>query len=1077
MRRIFDPTYYPFDITAIADAQRQLDAAIFLREASVRQSGTGTASRGQPATAAPASDDASASGLPANYQPVESAWNIPGPTALVDVYTAAPNTTGTLVVDDPNHVLAALDTPGDKDWFKVTLTEGQTYEFGQYARAGGLPGAEGNGVPLADAYLEIYDSNGNLLSIADGGGPNTPQGLDALMTFQAPYTGTFYVNATSYDNTGDGVGDFAGDYEIFARTATGTVYTTHYDISSPLHSIDWGGVMVNREHVAVRNPDGNEGPRTTNEPAANPLTVEGNTLGFPGKNVIYLYFGGEGDLYANADSTIPGQVTVQDPYQYEIRAMLAAANEFSKVADVVFVSNYTLNTSTGLYERDTSIEYKPGPLGPQAGIKYATGVEGDGFDADFFYFSYPGTPGPGISLLGSMSPPDYGDEGVAQFNSADERWNAQMLQPGGFSFVTLIHEFGHGMGLAHPHDTGGGSSVMQGVVTNGVPGDDGGAGAFDLNQGVYTMMSYNDGWERSPYGQPETTNEGYGWLSSLMALDIAVIQDKYGVNEEWATGNDTYVLKDVNEWGVYIDSATGQPAQHNATNQTTSRDGYYVGQSTSYSSIWDAGGVDQIVYNGSKDTTIDLRAATLRYEYGGAGRMSYATGIFGGFTIANGVTIENATSGEGNDTLVGNSVNNVLTGNGGNDAFYLDAGGDDTALGGAGNDGFYYGAAMSLLDSVDGGDGDDDQAVIQGNYGTSTTGFQMGSSNLINIEKLVVLSGTDTRFGDAAAGITTRYDYNLIMDDGNIGSGKTLVVNANGLLVGEDLYLDASRETNGVLNVYAGQGNDRLIGGAQNDGFFFGNSGNFSAADQIDGGLGSDDQVALRGNYGAIVFNNSTVTNVETIALLSATNTRFASGGTAFNYDLTLADGNHVTGTMTVTGNTLQANETMRVNAAAETTGYLRLIGGAGNDTLIGGQAGNQLFGGLGADDLTAGNGVDTFVYRAAAQSTGSNFDQIFGFNANQDKIDFLGEVGAYSDTALGTLNESSFDATLTSGLANVLGAGEWALFDATGGDMNGRRFLIVDANGVDGYQSGEDYVIELVNSTGDLPTAPDFFI
>ena len=267
-----------------------------------------------------------------------------------------------------------------------------------------------------------------------------------------------------------------------------------------------------------------------------------------------------------------------------------------------------------------------------------------------------------------MNPPDYGDEGVAQFNSADERWNAQMLQPGGFSFVTLIHEFGHGMGLAHPHDTGGGSSVMPGVQTPGVPGDDGGAGAHDLNQGVYTMMSYNDGWERSPYGQAETTNEGYGWLGSLMALDIAVIQDKYGVNEDWATGNDTYVLKDVNEWGVYIDAATGQPAEHDATNADTTRDGYYVGESTRYSSIWDAGGVDQIVYSGARNTNIDLRAATLQYETGGGGWMSYAIGIFGGFTIANGVTIENATSGSGNDTLTGNDVANILNGGAGDDA-------------------------------------------------------------------------------------------------------------------------------------------------------------------------------------------------------------------------------------------------------------------------------------------------------------------------------------------------------------------------------------------------------------------------
>ena len=138
-------------------------------------------------------------GLPGNYQPVELAWNIPGPTALIDVYTPDENTTGTLVVDG-NHVIAASDTPGDNDWFAVTLTAGETYEFGQYAYAGGIPGAEGNGVPLADAFLELYDYDGNLLSIADGGGPNTPSGLDALMTFEATYSGTYYVNATSYDN-------------------------------------------------------------------------------------------------------------------------------------------------------------------------------------------------------------------------------------------------------------------------------------------------------------------------------------------------------------------------------------------------------------------------------------------------------------------------------------------------------------------------------------------------------------------------------------------------------------------------------------------------------------------------------------------------------------------------------------------------------------------------------------------------------------------------------------------------------------------------------------------------------------
>ncbi len=919
-------------------------------------------------------------GRPANYQPVESAWYIPGPTALIDVYTPDENTTGTLVVDDPNHVIAACDTPGDNDWFAVTLTAGITYQFGQYAYAGGIPGAEGNGVPLADAYLEIYDSAGNLLSIADGGGPNTPSGLDALMTFEATYSGTYYVNATSYDNDGDGIGDFAGDYEIFAITATTGVYTTPYDISSPLHSIDWGGVMVNREHVSVRNPDGMEGPRPTGQPAADPADVEGNALGFPGKNVIYVYFAGEGDLYANVDSTIPAQVTAQDPYQYEIQAMLTAANEFSKVADVVFVSNYTFNASTGLYERNENIEYKPGPLGPEAGVKYATGVDGDGFDADFFYWSYPGTPGPGISLLGSMNPPDNGDEGVAQFNSADERWSAQMLQQGGFSFVTLIHEFGHGMGLAHPHDTGGGSSVMQGVVTSGVPGDDGGAGAFDLNQGVNTMMSYNDGWAESPYGQAETNNEGYGWLGSLMALDIAVIQDKYGVNEDWATGNDTYVLKDENEWAVYIDAATGQPAVHDATNQATARDGYYEGQGTYYSSIWDAGGIDQIVYSGARDTTIDLRAATLQYEYGGAGWMSYATGIFGGFTIANGVTIENATGGSGNDTINGNAVANVLIGGGGvdvlagfagNDIYVVDNAGDQAIeAAGQGSDVVYAladytltaGSEIERLSAIDWSStnaldltGNELANLIEGNAGANVLNGGGGADRMLGFggnDIYVVDDGGDQVIETAGQGNDVVYafvDYTLTAGSEieRLSAIDWTFTNALNL-TGNDLA-NAIEGNAGANVLNGGGGADRMVGFGGNDIYVVDNGG-----DQVI-------EIAGQGSDVVYAFVDYTLTAGSEIERLSA-------------IDWSSADA------LNLTGNEL-AN-------------------------LIEGNAGANVLDGKGGNDVLVGfGGADSFAFTTALGA--SNVDTIIGFVAVDDSI--MLDDAVFTGLSLGALNANAF--------------------------------------------------------------------
>jgi serralysin len=145
-----------------------------------------------------------------------------------------------------------------------------------------------------------------------------------------------------------------------------------------------------------------------------------------------------------------------------------------------------------------------------------------------------------------------------------------------------------------------------------------------------------------------------------------VIQDKYGVNEEWATGNDSYLIKDFNGPGNF------------------------------HASIWDGGGTDEIRYNGARDAVIDLRPATLRYEEGGGGRVSYADGIFGGFTIANSVTIENAFGGSGNDRLEGNDAANLLHGGAGNDL--LDGGaGDDRLVGGRGSDTLIGGAGADIF--------------------------------------------------------------------------------------------------------------------------------------------------------------------------------------------------------------------------------------------------------------------------------------------------------------------------------------------------------------------------------------------
>ena len=67
--------------------------------------------------------------------------------------------------------------------------------------------------------------------------------------------------------------------------------------------------------------------------------------------------------------------------------------------------------------------------------------------------------------LGFMFPQgsSQNDDGLGFFNRDGVGWDEDGgggLERGGFGYVTIVHELGHGLGLAHPHDTGGGSTVL-----------------------------------------------------------------------------------------------------------------------------------------------------------------------------------------------------------------------------------------------------------------------------------------------------------------------------------------------------------------------------------------------------------------------------------------------------------------------------------------------------------------------------------------------------------------------------------------------------------------------------------------
>lgn len=296
-------------------------------------------------------------------------------------------------------------------------------------------------------------------------------------------------------------------------------------------------------------------------------------------------------------------------------------------------------------------------------------------------------------------------------------------ETGGTDFMVhvTIHEFGHALGLAHPHDDGHGStSISQNLSPNRSTTDN------PLDNERYTVMSYERGGTNANAGNP------FGHAGTPMALDIAVLQSFYGVNTTTHTGNTTYNLTDR--------GTTAYDPDGNDGSVTIGRAFY---------AIWDAGGSDdKIEYNGSNRTLINLNDATLnqtadpeietlltlvkqsqvysdlpgdfKLDYEGDanyGASSYYAGGFfsrvfensgqfdaGGYAIASGVVIENAEGGNKGDLLIGNRVDNELIGNGGNDALFgfdgndslVGGDGDDELTGGKGNDDLEGGAGTDI---------------------------------------------------------------------------------------------------------------------------------------------------------------------------------------------------------------------------------------------------------------------------------------------------------------------------------------------------------------------------------------------
>jgi serralysin len=401
--------------------------------------------------------------------------------------------------------------------------------------------------------------------------------------------------------------------------------------------------------------------------------------------------------------------------------------------------------------------------------------------------------------------------------------DAKNLTPGSKAYAIYLHEFAHALGLDHPHD----GAILPGVTSPSI------LGSFGLNQSVFTIMSYNDGWRTGPQGLSPSVD--YGHVMTPMALDLLALQRIYGADMTAAIGHDVYRLPSLNQVG------------------------------TGYSCIWDAAGNDTITGAATLSNFIDLKAATGNIESGGGGIVSHAQGIHGGITIAVGVVIENATGGAANDTLNGNQVANFLNGGAGDDRL-MGRGGADILTGGAGRDTFVFEALsdsgsaigardqitdfVSLTDTID-------LSKIDANIATSLIdGFTfIGTSAFTAAGQIRVQYAA----GEAVAYFNV--DSNLAADAALTLTGVTSLQAADFRLaaITPTVILQPSAATN--VSLTGTSGNDILIG--------------TSVADVI-AGLGGKD--TLSGGAGADQFMFTNLNDSSKFTSSADTITDFTTG-------------------------------------------------------------------------------------------------------------------------------------------------------------------------------------------------------
>ena len=539
-------------------------------------------------------------------------------------------------------------------------------------------------------------------------------------------------------------------------------------------------------------------------------------------------------------------------------------------------------------------------------------------------------------------------------NSYDYNAAPQLLN---YGQQALLHEIGHALGLQHPGDynAGGNSSISY----------DASADYYEDTR-QYSVMSY---WDEANSG---AHFQGL-YASAPLLDDIAAIQRLYGANLTTRTGDTVYGYNSNADQAWFKASGSIAPLIF---------------------AVWDAGGIDTFDFSGyGAGGIIDLRAT----------HFSSIGGLTGNISIAEGVVIENAIGGRGNETIYGNEANNIIEG----------GDGSDTINGGAGNDTASYAHASRAV------------TVNLSVSGTQAVSAADTGEVLISIENLI---------GSA-------YDDTLI---GNIGNNRLDGGAGNDMagFLGATSGVTVSLAVSGAQAVGGGQGSDTfvsiegLLGSNYNDTL----TGN-AASNVLEGAGGND---TLNGGDGLDTAAYTRATSAVTVNL-AISGAQSVGGGMGSDTLVSIENlsGSNFNDTLTGTGNANilnggQGNDTLDGAGGYDTVTYqtadysisvdLSISGqqiisySQGNDTLISienvvaSDFNDRLTGNAGSNILDGGSGSDTIDYNKATSGITVDLSlagaQTIGGGQGQDRLISIENVVAsqFNDSLTGSSGDNIFE-------------------------------------------------------------------